>query len=367
MKKILLIFAAILPMVCSAQTDQTLYEGEMVAFIPKPISSTNGARCVTVSDETAYLYDNQFQFSKSIPLAGNEHVEVYQNFSKPIIGYSYTFYGDKSFFWELGTLSVSEFQSYIEEHDGRVYRFCPTTICNNLDSIFVSDGAVDINPQGDTVYSYFYGIENGYLYEAYNVYFYPTPIYSESFSDTPYRSDTTRHTDVYPNYYEFINADLDTKSDIQCVFINQTLFNNDDSYEYLRFVYGDFVDITTRNAPTMENEYYKALVTPAIGFEVVSETGNVIQSVTFGHGFFVKRYFELMLVKIDDIYYLLFPGSTSTSDDAILVYRVNRGSTSPVQEVAAPLPTSVTKYIRSGHLFINNGKHVYSATGLQVK
>ena len=366
MKKIFLFFAAFLPMICSAQTDQSLYEGEMVAFIPKPISATNGARCVTVSDETAYLYDNQFQFSKSIPLTGNERVAVSQSFSKPIIGYSYTFYGDKSFLWDLEKLSISEFKSYIEERDGRVYRFCHASICDNLDSIFVTDGTMNINPQGDTVYSYFYGIEDGYLYEAYNVYFDPTPIYSESFSDTPYRSDTAYHTEVSPNYYEFINADLDTQSDLQSIFINQTLFNSDDSYEYLRFIYGDFVEKYT-NSPSMGYEYHKNLITPAVGFEVVSETGNVIQSVTFNHGFSIKYHFYLMLVKIDDIYYLLFPGSTSTSDDAILVYRVNRGSTSPVQEIAAPLPTSVTKYIRSGHLFINDGKHVYSATGLQVK
>lgn len=120
--------------------------------------------------------------------------------------------------------------------------------------------------------------------------------------------------------------------------ITQTLFNDDDKYEYLRPVYSDglsqismsycrvSIDDMTFSLPCIVKDYG----TRPSGFQVVSEDGSVLQTVNFD-GSFVGGQYDPNLIRIHGKLYLAFSGdvldeANNTMSQATLFYALDRKS-----------------------------------------
>lgn len=118
-------------------------------------------------------------------------------------------------------------------------------------------------------------------------------------------------------------SDLDdAKSPDADMEATQTLFNNDDKYEYLRYKY----EVVASEPETQDRDgdgendweftYYNY---KAKGFELVSEDGTVLQSIDFDCD--IEMY-GASLVKMNGNYYLIF---NEYRGDSCLVYSIGQG------------------------------------------
>lgn len=182
----------------------------------------------------------------------------------------------------------------------------------------------------------------------------------------------------------FINYDTDqlnfTMEDGNGLCLTQTLFNEDNLYEYLYFPISSYKEGENYSPeePICENCYSEATTFTQTAevwakplytsFEVMSETGSVLQSVSFPNGFVMERWAHAQIVKLSDEYYIVCMGKMG-ENYAMLVYKINRtNSGASVQQVSDPQKISgAFKFIRNGHVFIQNADKTYTITGAEVK
>lgn len=128
--------------------------------------------------------------------------------------------------------------------------------------------------------------------------------------------------------------------------ISQTLFNNDASFEYIMPKYklstngnvGSYDYITddrneekiiTTNSVIVSEQKELALV----GFQVLSENGNVISDITFDSGFEGRIYLDqAFVITIGNNVYLAFDGYCNDTSSTIF-YKIDKKSTNAIQKV----------------------------------
>ena len=104
--------------------------------------------------------------------------------------------------------------------------------------------------------------------------------------------------------------------------LTQTLFNEDDKYEYLSFPrartdkWGDY------NIPVCNS------------FNVMSEDGSILQSVTFPDGYELSELVHAQIIKLNEEYYILI---ADYNKEVFHVYKINRKDTTAVEQVCAPI------------------------------
>ena len=201
--------------------------------------------------------------------------------------------------------------------------------------------------------------KDGYLYYCSNTYYSDESEYSEkkvSFSygdwkETGEVSQTT--TDLQTWGVGFVNFDNDhlncTTEDGDALCLTQTLFNNDAQYEYLHFPISSYVMSKNNGNNPICNDCYPESTTftesasvfcraAYSGFEVMSDNGNSLQSVSFPSGFVMIGSVNAQIIKLSNEYYLICTGEMNDKP-TMLVYKINRdnGNGIPVQQIGEPM------------------------------
>ena len=136
----------------------------------------------------------------------------------------------------------------------------------------------------------------------------------------------------------FTNYDTDQQLDREGgdgLCLTQTLFNQDEKYEYLSFPVDGYTEphFYYPNEPICgdcysESQTYTQQSTGwsgAIyrGFDIMSEDGIILQSVSFPTGFQMIEYVSAHIIKLSDEYYIICSGELNDAS-AMLVYKINR-------------------------------------------
>ncbi len=229
---------------------------------------------------------------------------------------------------------------------------------------------------------------NGYLYYEYNIGYTDQSTYSDrqvSYSYSEWsETGRTSHEYAQRSGLSFIDYDIDqviydeASGDGLC--LTQTLFNEDEKYEYLSFPISGYSEVTN-NYPDnpicdycyvdgetfTENKDYSS-ISLYNGFDVKSEDGNTLQSISFPNGFQMRESVSAQIIKLEDEYYLICTGEMG-ENAAMLVYKINRTNTgASVQQVSDPQKISgAYKVLHNGHVYIKNSDKTYTVTGQEVK
>ena len=206
----------------------------------------------------------------------------------------------------------------------------------------------------------FYWTIDGYLLEEYIAYIDKSE-YTKTYGDWSVvsSSDTAKWSQDwgigYMNYDNeqilplggFIDSEM---GDGLC--FTQTLFNNDEKYEYLNFSYeiveeedyyggypGTEEDYNNESSYYYEDKtfYYAANYT---GFNVMTEDGSTLQTVSFPQGFKMIGYVEAVVIRFANEYYIICVGEDENDDDIeiLLIYKINKnGSTTTIEQVGEPI------------------------------
>jgi hypothetical protein len=150
----------------------------------------------------------------------------------------------------------------------------------------------------------------------------------------------------------FINYDTDPS--IEYFFqignglcLTQTLFNSDDKYEYLQFPCEQTEETSDDyDGPSNNGEYESNTYTTTKtfhkyslykGFNIISEEGSILQSITFPNGFEMMEWVEAEVIQISNEFYILCQGKMNNSE-TLLIYKINRSSVgASVEQVCAPI------------------------------
>ena len=197
-----------------------------------------------------------------------------------------------------------------------------------------------------------YIVRNNYLYWC-NQNYRTERSATYSYGDWVESGEYETRTSVQDWGLPFVNCDYDDhnydyeEGDGLC--LTQTLFNKDAQYEYLYFPISSYATRDYNNYPnqpdcqdcyektttfTQEGTiYYEPVYT---GFEVKSETGATLQSVSFPNGFVMIYDVHAQIIKLSNEYHLLCSGELN-STPAMLVYKINPDSKNSVQQVMEPV------------------------------
>ena len=276
-------------------------------------------------------------------------------FFNEITGYTYTY--------NVPTLWTEDsVKTYLETQENLII----TSVTSHPDGgiLFIYDMDA-YQADGSDAYNYFmvdtYGKQypksgilwqNGYLY-SYYPYYSDESVYAEDEVTFEYGEwvevDTTHWVSVQDYGIGFV--DYDANQIISEIFSNgdgvclsQTLFNQDEKYEYLSFSYElSEESIYEENCPLPE--YSSTFTQYGTGwrasayksFNVMSEDGTILQTVTFPNGFNVIELVEAQVIKLADQYYILCQGEMNESE-TLLIYKINRSSVgASVEQVCAPI------------------------------
>jgi hypothetical protein len=164
------------------------------------------------------------------------------------------------------------------------------------------------------------------------------------------------------------NYDNDITDASYVWLITQTLFNEDANYEYLHFPISSY---TAREpyGPMCENcPNYREKYGTYTSFNVMSEDGTILQTVSFPNGFKMVRYINAEIIKLSNEHYIICTGEMG-ENTAMLIYKINRtNSGGAVQQVSEPQKISgAYKFLNNGHVYIKNADKTYTLTGQEVK
>ena len=202
--------------------------------------------------------------------------------------------------------------------------------------------------------------QNGFLYDYYIAYR-DESVYAENTVTFEYGEWAEVECREY-NYIDlyscgFLNYDSDPSivynfdtGDGLC--LTQTLFNSDDKYEYLHFP-NELSDEQSggRGPISPEQEFYESTTYTEYstfwrysiykGFNIMSEDGSVLQSVTFPNGFEMMEWVRTDIIQISGGFYILCMGNMG-DQTTLLVYKINRSSVgASVEQVCAPIKVGV--------------------------
>ena len=229
--------------------------------------------------------------------------------------------------------------------------------------------------------------QNGYLYRYYPNYS-DESVYAEDEVTFEYGEwvEVERSEYSYPQTYSigFINYDANHTYDYMWtigdgVCLTQTLFNSDDKYEYLYFPHelseeydygynGPMIDHYESGTYTEEKTYYQYSLHKS--FNIMSEDGTILQTITFPNGFEMKVGVDATIIQISDERYILCQGEMN-DNATLLIYKINRSSVgASVEQVCAPIKVGAFPSVANRNQMITiqlSGDNVGSSqTNLQV-
>ena len=202
--------------------------------------------------------------------------------------------------------------------------------------------------------------QNGFLYGC-SIYYSDESTYAENTVTFEYGewTEVERREYNYIDLYScgFLNYDSDPSivynfdtGDGLC--LTQTLFNSDDKYEYLHFPNELSDEQSGGKGPVSPEQEFNGSTTYTEystfwrysiykGFNIMSEDGSVLQSVTFPNGFEMTEWVRTDIIQISGGFYILCMGNMG-DQTTLLVYKINRSSVgASVEQVCAPIKVGV--------------------------
>lgn len=145
-------------------------------------------------------------------------------------------------------------------------------------------------------------------------------------------------------YFEWFDFNGNSLYEDAELTITQTLFNSDDKYEYIRPILQqtsstnefdrDYDGEVDRITTFYEDE--------TVGFEIVNEDGDVLQSIRFESP---KEYVDYVLVTINDKYYFVVEYDEETTE----WYALTPGSSTGLKKVQAPVSVTARPAMAKRH------------------
>lgn len=198
--------------------------------------------------------------------------------------------------------------------------------------------------------------QNGYLYSYYPDYS-DESIYAEDEITFEYGEwvevERSEYSQPQTSSIGFTNYDANHTYDYMWdtgdgVCLTQTLFNSDDKYEYLYFPHELSKESDDGHGPIAppSDHYESGTYTEGKifyqyplykSFNIMSEDGAILQTVTFPNGFEMKKWVYATSIQIFDERYILCQGEMNDSG-TLLIYKINRSSVgASVEQVCAPI------------------------------
>lgn len=204
------------------------------------------------------------------------------------------------------------------------------------------------------------------LFKCYNAYYQMAYTYTDNWIEGEERRSIMLYGLNYVNYDNDVSRGDSYSGDGLC--LTQTLFNEDANYEYLHFPISSY---TAREpyGPMCENcPNYREKYGTYTSFNVMSEDGTILQTVSFPNGFKMVRSVNVEIIKLSNEHYIICTGEMG-ENAAMLVYKINRTNTgTSVQQVSEPKKISgAYKFLHNGHVYIKNNDKTYTVTGQEVK
>lgn len=223
------------------------------------------------------------------------------------------------------------------------------------------------------------GIVNGYYVN-----------YEITYTDWVDKGTTTENysEELNPLMLDNINLNHNDARYPMSFYLSQTLFNSDDSYEYLvpkyKLIESNYSSDVSADYPstsvlelTRRSVVTKASSLALCGFQVVSETGNVLQDLLFDNYLGGSYVHDPVVLTIGSNVYIAFDGNDSEGHNATVFYKLDR-TTSSLQKVrTVPGGMSLSRTIanKGADIQVNfsdgNEKgsevSVFSANGQKVK
>lgn len=358
--------------------------------VPKQLSYDGSNRVyIRTADDQVAIYGNDFTPVKSFNITPTYNEDIYINkertvtvtvtpgeliSSNVVVEYTYTYLTQIYLFNEEtqegyytydvpASWTENDMKTYLENQ----YEKTIVSVTPHPEGgwVFVYDMEM-YQPDGSDAYNYFmvdtygkqypqqaYLWQNGFLYD-YRINYREENIYAEDEVTFEYGEWSETGTEKYGSAQDggigFLDydsqsiGDSDEYGDGLC--LSQTLFNTDDKYEYLSFPhelseeygYGyneptpDHYESCTYTEPTTFYQYslYKS-------FNIMSEDGTILQTVTFPNGFEMMKYVTAQIIQLAGEFYILCQGEMNESE-TLLIYKINRSSVgASVEQVCAPI------------------------------
>ena len=210
--------------------------------------------------------------------------------------------------------------------------------------------------------------KNYYLRQENTIYMCYDAYYQMAYTYTDNWIEGEETKTVLEGGISYRNYDNDITDASYVWLITQTLFNEDANYEYLHFPISSY---TAREpyGPMCENcPNYREKYGTYTSFNVMSEDGTILQTVSFPNGFKMVRYINAEIIKLSNEHYIICTGEMG-ENTTMLVYKINRtNSGAAVQQVSEPQKISgAYKFLNNGHVYIKNADTTYTLTGQEVK
>ena len=353
------------------------------SVVPKQLSYDGSNRVyIRTADDQIAIYGNDFTPVKSITITPTRYEEYY-TIKNAVVTISLV---TPNVIFNFSDQSLMELLLYDEVQNSYIYTYSiPTSWTeDSIKTYLERDGnkivSIKNHPNGDGIWfipdmeeyeadgtptsNYFkvrifgkqyprsaYLWKNGFLYMEYNINYQDESDYSYSYGEwTEINRETYQGT--HYNGIGFVNYDTDPSfvyffdmGDGVC--LTQTLFNNDDKYEYLQFPCELTEEISYDNdGPSNGEEYESNTYTTTKtfyqyslykSFNVMSEDGTILQTVTFPNGFEMMEYVAAQIIQLSDEFYILCQGEMN-DNATLLIYKINRSSVgASVEQVCAPI------------------------------
>ena len=318
-----------------------------LTVIPKEFSYNEDNRmCLKLADDKVAIYNNEFQRTKLLTIPAKYGEIKYVSEERKSLGRV-----AKNTYSAEYPIALPE--GFVK---GQVIEYLSSEYGFNVSSMNTESGVT------------FYLSDNQEYYYQYSTYGTQYPTYYFVFKDDGLysRNQSYEEKDTYSDEWTVVDM-VEYESDFygtlitdynasnsnydNTVLLTQTLFNEDESYEYLSFIYS--MDSEARDEYCQEttilynfDESYvdcikrqKVYSSDVTGFEIKQDNGNVIQSIRFPNGFSMNGYKKDVLasiVHIGEYYYLIMTG-TIDEESAMLVYRINKRDGSGVEQVSEPV------------------------------
>ena len=225
-----------------------------------------------------------------------------------------------------------------------------------------NDNYYEFGKFGKEYPTFYYLRRENIIYECYNVYYH----ISYTYTDNWLVGEETKT--VLEGGISYRNYDNDITDASYSWLITQTLFNEDANYEYLHFPISSYTISDNYGPMCPDCPNYRIKYGTYTSFNVMSEDGTILQTVSFPNGFKMVRYINAEIIKLSNEHYIICTGEMG-ENAAMLIYKINRtNSGAAVQQVSEPQRISEAyKFLHNGHVYIKNADKTYTLTGQEVK
>lgn len=365
--------------------------------IPKLFSYDGTNRVYLLENNQVSIYSNSFSPVRSFPIEPNtcneesriivtERREAIgkivkkdnQSYTDGPLPISYELYGETITTDQIpSTWTLADIITYLANHSYNVVATKESDgttllLSNNENDYFKYDTYARQYPET------YWALENNQLIWHRN-YYYECNIFSDTWTEYS-RENSFVNLNIGLGMFDYDDGEFQYTWGDNVGLLTQTLFNDDAQYEYINFLPGEYKLSEYGNEPDCgedchcddeyisRRQYYHAR---CAGFEILSETGSTLCSVTFPATVEVRLwYYTATLIKLDNQYYICISADLKGQEERVLLcYHIERSNNgASVHQVSAPMPIAAypSPANRNQTITINLGGDNKTATDVQV-